>query len=232
MKKTLALLMMGALVAPAFAADYANIDALLTEIDTQFTAAGYTAGDSFSISFTIDSLGYTTNSANILTLGSLGDLRIQAANGVTSAYVGIRRSGSEAWYDNSNYADPTATTWSGEHFTASYDADTMTNSLTFDAPTGLWMSMGANGEKTANGIGNQPITIAYDKDTNSTMFSVSVASGVTNVVVFQNAQLNVSDITRAYNDVQTSNLVLTPEPATATLSLLALAGLAARRKRH
>lgn len=231
MKKTLAMLLMGALAGSAFAESYDNVDALISTINTKLDALNYQNGDSFAITFSIESLGYTGASANILTLGSSTvNLRIQAAdNGSASAYLGLRVNGSESWY--ANPSPTTSTTWSGDHFTASWDADTKTNSLTFDGMTGLWLTMGENGKNMANGLLNTPITIAYDKATNSTSLTLTVASGVTDTVTFQNTALNAREIARAYNSTKTKDLVVVPEPATATLSLLALAALAARRKR-
>lgn len=232
MKKTIiAFLALSGLVSSAFAADYNNVDSLISTMNTKLDALGYKAGDSFAITFSIESLGYSGQSANIIRLGSLGDLRIQAGDdGTTSAYLGIRYNGGEAWYTNPSPS--TSTTWSGDHYTASWDAETQTNALNFDGAAGLWLTMGANGKNQANGLLNTPITISYDKGTNSVSLSLTVASGVTDTVTFANTTLNAGAITRLYNNTKTNNLTVVPEPATATLSLLALAALAARRRRH
>ena len=102
-------------------------------------------------------------------------------------------------------------------------------------------------------------TIAYDKETNSAIFTAvrTLSSGtgyhqdptnwqsstsrtnteynnlnytITTNYVVQGLELDASKFNISNNGISSVNVVV-PEPATATLSLLALAGLAARRRR-
>lgn len=94
----------------------------------------------------------------------------------------------------------------------------------------------ALGNFTVSGLADQVVTYATntgDGFTTTATFS-SAAKELTMIKVTGTVTSNsiVMASTTAKNGWQTISYVVTPEPATATLSLLALAALASRRKRH
>ena len=223
MKKTLIALFALAGVASAAV----NTSTLITNIGAALDEQSYELGDSFTISMQIVSLGYSGNSANIIGLGSeFGSsntgIRVQSSSGLTSAYLGVRIDNAESW-------KITSATW---------DAETKTNTLTLDTVEGVWITMGSNATEQANNLTDCVLTLSYDAVTNVSTFKVVDYDGVTNVVNYDNVKWNARNLTSGFNGTTWDNLSVevtpapaVPEPTTATLSLLALAGLAARRRR-
>ena len=78
---------------------------------------------------------------------------------------------------------------------------------------------------TANGINNVKANVAF------TVENVELSATDKILVLYRQGDANATTITGLQIGAE-GTAVLIPEPATATLSLLALAGLAARRRRH
>ena len=201
MKKTIIALM--ALTGVAFATPAEDVtNAILT--------SGYKAGDSFTLTFTIDSTsfnGYVT--APVITLAPSWNINSQAGTylGFSDATDGVDGSltTSAATYSSGNTSEVKGTINVGDEgwFYQVNGLNTLTFTITESM---LTMTKG-----------------------NSTVATLEIADGLT-----------ASNITLGSNITGISGLSMTttpapsdsvPEPTTATLSLLALAGLAARRRR-
>ena len=224
MKKTLIALMALASVAMGETPAVVNYN-----LGQAITLSGYETGDAFSMSFTItghEKFGnYDTRT--VLTLGDGLYLITQVGN-----YMGINTK------DNSN---------DGMQNKASSlvtDAANKVHTLTVEGKaTPTWLSYNdkANGT-AAYGLLNATFTLSTD-GTDSTIFidfdganEYDTKFVMTGYVLNANT-FNIADDTFKYVVANSSftaggNTYLIPEPATATLSLLALAGLAARRRRR
>ncbi len=176
------------------------------DVTNAILGSGYQAGDAFTLTFTIDSTsfnGYIT--APVITLASGWNINSQAGTYLgfsdTTDSVDGSLTTSEATYSSSNKNEVQGTISVGDKGWF-YKVDGL-NTLTF--------------------------TI-----TESTL---SMTKGTTDVATLDiDGGLTASNITIGSNITGISGLSFTttpavPEPTTATLSLLALAGLAARRRR-
>ena len=225
MKKTLIALMALAGVASAdvtvYTKDQANawLDAITANYTGDFTA---------SITYSAATPG--NNAEAVLTMAS--DFHIVSQH---PSYVGL-----------SGKADGGKTPTNGD---ISWVAPTSTvdNVNTFEFNSGKtyqWISFGNDGTSRLSNFSwtGATITLEYVAGGTSTLSIVSPGSNVTEKIVFTGGslQLNASDLALGNATSGVTALTITrngttytiPEPATATLSLLALAGLAARRRRH
>ena len=231
MKKTLIALM--ALAGIAFGGTMTD------SLNEQLVAAGYTAGDSFAITLTFN--GSWTG----LNTGTSLNLVTQASTGTQFVAI-VGTSGNKGW------AEKTDWTITPETIT---ESTTPVVSLTLsatEAANGYWLTpaLGCDGtgkfyiDDGQTNITNTSFTISYDGTSKSTVLSavrtLTANAGAyastptdytyTTAVTITGWELDASKFT--INDVGISSISVTvPEPTTATLSLLALAGLAARRRR-
>ena len=214
MKKTLIALLALAGVTCADTATQMNdaLDGMLT---------GYTAGDSYTLEISLTNHNTANNAAaNLVTLSGGWYLRNQVGN-----YLAFWESGDPVWKNSDVSVDGTTT------------------SLTLSEPTSVWFSntINANGAATGGSLtlNGATITISYDAAVKATEISLTRANGnstITNILTINNYEAKATDI--AFQTMSGSVVSFSstptpavPEPATATLSLLALAGLAARRRR-
>ena len=212
MKKTIIALL--ALSGVAAAATSSEMNTALDEMLTN-----YTAGDSYTLEINLTTTP-TSGASNLITLTDDWNLRHQVGG-----YMAFWESGDPVWKTSD-------VTVSGSQ-----------TSLTLSAPANVWFSNTINNAGSATSdsytLSGSSITISYDAATNATEISLTRKNGVTNILTVNNYEAKASDIN--FTTDMTGSVVSfsstpaaapsVPEPTTATLSLLALAGLAARRRR-
>ena len=233
MKKTLIALM--ALAGVAMGAPTAQ--QFKNSMQDAITLSGYQAGVAFSLSFTIaDSSAIDPKySATMLELASGWGIFTQGG-----AYIAMENTA----VNDRGWVSPTER-----------DTDTKTFTWTSTDATLLdsWVSLQPNGS-----TGGQPGIANLGVDINVTsagsVITLTMASGVTAIIetayvikandiqygssLLSQAYGNVDNVKQIFNMADGGTVTMggvsyaiIPEPATATLSLLALAGLAARRRR-
>ena len=182
----------------------------------------YSNDDLYTITFTISNWGSIGNSnKNILTLGDSYYLLTQD----TGTYVGLS--------DHTTNVDNNTSTYT---FSTIDGVRTLTQSSA-DTPVQAWVTRNSNGNNSeGRGSGNKPtITLTYDGN-QTTLTLTHSASQITDQVVFSGNALDASKFVLNGNNntsvnVTAMSITPVPEPATGSLSLLALAGLCARRRR-
>ena len=228
MKKTLIALM--ALAGVASAAISKND--MNRYVDEVIAESGYTAGDSFALTLNFDGRNGYDNK-----FMSLSDEYFIFNN-------------ANNYYAFSNSADGANIVWPGASDTVGDNGNkTVTMTVAFaDTTSALnannyWFTYSGfnnSGEPAKSGIQlrkGDSVQVAYADGT--TTLTITKTGVVTNILNIEGYTLNATDI-NLLNDASYTGAVFTtggttyniPEPATATLSLLALAGLAARRRRH
>ena len=219
MKKTLIALMALAGVACGLGKTDLN-----SQLKSDLTSQGYQIGDAFTITLTgINEIG-SNGFDKFLTLTDTFSIYNQE-----DTFVSINAgSTSNSWLDSSNYTvDPTNKTASinldasdikgkGYWFVGRFSSDP----VTFYADGAVRPA-----EVTA-------ITLNYSSD-KTTSIVVTRTDNSVHTLNITNLELDADAISFEHGSTSIDSMVVTvvPEPATATLSLLALAGLAARRRR-
>ena len=209
----------------------------------QDALTGYTAGDSFTLTFTIDTYNYDSWNKQLLTMGDKYFFILEA--GTDGGYAGL--SAKVGGMKNADDDDP-------QNITGSLSGSTgVSDKVLTVEKTGLgygWISytVGESSySRPASFMNGAVITLSYDAENKTAEFTFdrsnvsSSMGGVLNSdlgvvkVKMTNVTLNANDLEFSARLTSGSNLSITtgsiPEPTTATLSLLALAGLAARRRR-
>ncbi len=171
----------------------------------------YVAGNDYTLTLTLNTTDYAGASKHILKTADGVNLFCQIGQ-----YVGVEKDGNDTLssvggVDHYNESPITVTAGESEFWFINLGGNRL-NSLTlcFEATIETDTTKISITKPSGDGAFTTPIVLNVDKAIDPTQI-----------------QLNVGRVS-SY-DV---SFVSTPEPATATLSLLALAGLAARRRRH
>ena len=236
MKKTLITLL--ALCGVAAAENYHGT--LNTDLTEAITSSGYTVGDDFTMSV---QLQFWLSDAHVrqtsLTLGDTFHIVAQKMGSWSNVYLGFTPS-------STNGTDPgnvnlTRST-SGKIDSYSFTA---TESVT--GPDG-WITRAGNtvggATQTWQFLGST-LTLTYTAETQTTVLDFDFTTIVDDaqngiarptdrdhlIVTVKGIEMDANDISFADNVTGRNVAFTVPEPTTATLSLLALAGLAVRRRR-
>ena len=212
MKKTLIALMA---LAGAAAADNITGGTADTNIDAIIEASSYEYGDIFTLTFTLNDCGFNS-AASFLTLASDWCIVNQE-----DRYVGVNTSsgGPSGSYAtrNSNEINSIDTETDGY---VGWIVDSGTHWTGLDGSI-YTITSSSEGTAITLSVGSREISISSTKALNLNDFDYS--DGIS---ISDNSTLSLGKNTYS---IASGHLV--PEPTTATLSLLALAGLAARRRR-
>ena len=244
MKKTIITLL--ALAGVAAAEDYHG--SLDTDLTKAITSSGYTAGDDFTMSVQLQYWLSNATRQTSLTLGDTFHIVAQKTGSWSNVYLGFTPSSTDG-------TDPGAVNLT-RSTSGNTDSYTFTATATAKGPDG-WITRAANtvnaetGEVTWGATQTwqflgATLTLSYTAETKTSVldfdFSTIVDDAANSIerptdrdnliVTVKGIEIDAKDISFA-SDVTGRNVSFTvvPEPTTATLSLLALAGLAARRRR-
>lgn len=226
--------------------NYVNASSMNTNLTSAITTAGYKEGDSFTLQFIVqytNTSGADGNPAGsaILTLDT--SYFLYAAGGGTNAKAGLTSSSSGmagAAYATGVEDNPTTTE---DESVSEWGPSTLTASThSYESANGYyygWISKKKGDAQTATAgslskINDATFTLTYDASTHKAVLTMNRNDEIGDAkVTMNNVTLNANNlefatITGAVTSFTSQSI---PEPATATLSLLALAGLAARRRR-
>ncbi|MGN0865600.1 MAG: PEP-CTERM sorting domain-containing protein [Akkermansia sp.] len=238
MKKTI-LTAFGALLLTMGAPTHATE---LDAIQTAITSSSYTGTESYVLSFEVKADGGTLDTYTILTLKKgtteAGNWGLYTQIGNFLAFdVGTAGGSFNKVWDTSGSWDSAPSTFDNIStstegwFMRAGSADNSQNAL-----TGYTITIAGNATSTtAEGNVLGTTTITFSKEIDSVTRQVTV--NMTEYLNAQDFQLGTATNTDgtpkvAVNGNSVVSFTVVPEPATATLSLLALAGLAARRRRQ
>ncbi len=237
MKKTLITLL--ALCGVAVAEDYHG--SLTTDLTKAITSSGYTAGDDFTMSVQLQYwLGNEATRQTSLTLGDTFHIVAQKTGSWSNVYLGFTPS-------STNGTDPGAINLT-RSTSGKIDSYSFTATESVTGPDG-WITRAGNtvdgATQTWQFLGST-LTLTYTAETQTTVLDFDFTTIVDDaqnsisrptdrdhlIVTVKGIEMDANDISFA-NNVTGRNVAFAviPEPTTATLSLLALAGLAARRRR-
>lgn len=240
MKKTLALVFVLAGVASAVdVPETINGKTFNEDLLFYLNQDAYIEGSDFSLTFTVKEAQGFGGQTSFVTLLDSGDNQGYWIHSQEGTYIGMTTT------KNSDAGPAPASELSG-------GVNVYTKDMAEEGATLLkgWISKNTSGTVTNPGVSNSTYTISVSGD--DTIIEMSFDPRGTKEgnekITLQNYKLNLNDIritlesdtgariTQITNASVTYNGVnhnlMVPEPATATLSLLALAGLAARRRRH
>lgn len=236
MKKTIITLL--ALAGVAAAEDYHG--SLDTDLTKAITSSGYTAGDDFTMSVQLQYWLSNATRQTSLTLGDTFHIVAQKTGSWSNVYLGFTPS-------STNGTDPGAINLT-RSTSGKIDSYSFTATESVTGPDG-WIT------RTGNTVGGttqtwqflgSTLTLTYTAETQTTVLDFDFTTIVDDaqnqiyrptdrdhlIVTVKGIEMDANDISFA-KDVTGRNVAfaVVPEPTTATLSLLALAGLAARRRR-
>ncbi len=223
MKKTLIALL--ALAGVACGADWTTSGSYFNAVMDNFTTT-LSTGSAYELTFTVKETSFNaTTSDAVLTLGSSYYIMSQAGN-----YVGLSAKSTSM---SNGTADP------GPNKSGTVDTTTQMHTITSDTPVYGWVSLAQDQSSATYGVVNMIVTVAYDGSDSSIVLDFDGSTQYDTTINLTGQMIDPtvlalgSCITTVGNAtmVVNGNTYLIPEPATATLSLLALAGLSARRRR-
>ena len=222
---------------------------LTSDLTSAITASGYTAGDDFTMSVQLQYwMDNSDTRQTSLTLGDTFHIVSQKIGSWSNVYLGFTPS-------STNGTDPGAVNLT-RSTSGNTDSYTFTATATATGPDG-WITRAANtvnaetGEVTWGATQTwqflgATLTLSYTAETKTSVLDFDfttiendAANGIARptdrdnlIVTVKGIEIDANDISFA-SDVTGRNVsfAVVPEPTTATLSLLALAGLAARRRR-
>ena len=222
MKKTLIALM--ALAGSAFAVEpitqaltFEDFNSTLTQIST-LNVTEYTL--SLTITGTDFDAWHNSKNINILTLGDNRGIFTQSGQ-----YIAVRNDNTtDTGWTNPTKTEGTTFTW------VSDDAENLVHTWVSRTPQGA----------TGGTPGAAGLSITLDVTKSGSTITLGMANDTTAIIqtayVVNLADVSIIDGSASGNNqgvtgISNASITYVPEPATATLSLLALAGLAARRRR-
>ena len=236
MKKTLITLL--ALCGVAAAEDYHG--SLNTDLTKAITSSGYTAGDDFTMSVQLQFwLSNAATRQTSLTLGDTFHIVAQKTGSWSNVYLGFTPS-------STNGTDPGAINLT-RSTSGKIDSYSFTATESVTGPDG-WITRAGNtvdgATQTWQFLGST-LTLTYTAETQTTVLDFDFTTIVNDdvnqiyrptdrdhlIVTVKGIEMDAKDISFANNVTGRNVTFSVPEPTTATLSLLAFAGLAARRRR-
>ena len=214
-----------ALAGVACGADWTTTGSYFNAVMENFTTT-LSPNTAYELTFTVKQIsfsGYDTDT--VLTLGGSYHIMSQAGS-----YVGLSTTNNSL---SNGSGDPGAVT------SGTVDPDSLMHTITSASPVYGWVSLNKDKGSAAYGVSNMTITVAYDGTDSSIVLDFDGAQEYDTTINLTGQMIDPtvlalgSRITTVGNAtmVVDGKTYLIPEPATATLSLLALAGLAARRRR-
>ena len=219
MKKTLIALM--ALASSALALDPVTQTLTFEDFNTTLTQISTWKATEYTLTLTIDSTDYDNyGSGFMVKLADNWGVFTQAAQ-----YIAMDNTDTNdrAWVNATTVSeDKTVYTWTA--------AD--------EAKLDSWVSKNTDGGNANPGVNGMTVTLDVTK-TGSTI-TLGMINGTTSIIetgyIVNLADVKLVDGTASGDNqgvtaISNASITYIPEPATATLSLLALAGLAARRRR-
>lgn len=191
---------------------------LNTLIEKWITGTSYTAGDDFSLSFTVNNVSYFQGRDSIVKLDDSYYLMTQ-----------------ETWYAGlSSSATDMLNSTGGDPGTATSVNSNPINTYTSEGALYGWISKAANGERPQTSIEKATVVISYDSAEKTSTVKLLLANGGQNIVNMSNYALNVNDFEVNTSKGWTFSNIAIPEPSAfgmlAGLGALALVG--ARRRRR
>ena len=207
-----------------------------TTLENAITLSQYAVGDSFELSFKIQYTNSSGGSATQFKMAENWYFFVQGAGG--GGYAGLTSTSGAM----SGAAYPDAEGGSSQWGASELDTN---NVRTYVSDNGFyygWISKKPSdaitvGMGSASKINETTITLSYDGEKHTAAFKMDRDDTNGDIVVnMSNVTLNANDFefvsSSIYNaTISFGSTPVIPEPATATLSLLALAGLAMRRRR-
>ena len=199
-----------------------------TALSNAITLSGYKENDSFQLSFTISAPNSAGATKTLLTLSN--DYYLVAQAYKDPGYLGFSTA-------NDAMSVPTdqATQWPSSSITTTDPVHRYTTDGYFYG----WFSKASTDNATGTGTGTNigddaKITLTYTAKSSGNILEVKLdRTSDDSVITMNNITLKATDL--EFKTLTGGNVTFSsqsvPEPTTATLSLLALAGLAARRRR-
>lgn len=220
MKKTLIALMALASVACATTtnSDFnANLDKLTQD---------WTSGTAYELTFTVATNSFDGQSGAVLTLGA--DYYVMCQYGL---YLGLSTK-NNSLLDGAG-ADPSV------NKSGSFNDSTTLYTIESESPVYGRVSVNSSKGSADYGVDGMTVTVGYDGADTSILLDFDGADEIDTMITLKGQEISAAGIELGANITSVTNVTWTyggssdvvPEPATATLSLLALCGLCARRRR-
>lgn len=191
---------------------------LNTLIEKWITETSYTAGDDFSLSFTVNSVSYFQDRDSIIKLDDSYYLMTQ-----------------ETWYAGlSSSATSMSNSTGGDPGTAESANSNPVNTYTSEGALYGWISKAADGTRPQTTIEGATIVVSYDSAEKTSTVKLLLASGGQNIVNMSNYVLDVNDFEVNTSKGWTFSNIAIPEPSAFGMlaGLGALALVASRRRRR